>query len=103
MCVYIYVTKFFFLASLHSMRNLSSPTRDWTHAPCIGSPESQPLDHQGIPLCYCNYNEMLIGYYEINNILRRTILRLDLGLMEGDERECLTRPFEGASGLNHRK
>ena len=25
----------------------SSPTRDWTQAPCIGSMESYPLDHQG--------------------------------------------------------
>ena len=27
----------------------SSPTRDQTQAPCIGSAESYPLDHQGIP------------------------------------------------------
>ena len=27
----------------------SSPTRDGTQAPCIGSTESQPLDHQGSP------------------------------------------------------
>ena len=27
----------------------SSPTRDWTWAPCIGSVESYPLDHQGSP------------------------------------------------------
>ena len=27
----------------------SSPTRDWTRAPCIGSTESYPLDHQGSP------------------------------------------------------
>ena len=29
----------------------SSLTRDGTQAPCIGSTESQPLDHQGIPPC----------------------------------------------------
>ena len=28
----------------------SSPTRDQTQAPCIGSAESYPLDHQGSPL-----------------------------------------------------
>ena len=27
----------------------SSPTRDQTWAPCIGSMESEPLDHQGSP------------------------------------------------------
>ena len=27
----------------------SSPTRDQIQAPCSGSTESQPLDHQGIP------------------------------------------------------
>ena len=31
----------------------SSPTRDRTWAPCIGSMESYPLDHQGSP---CDYN-----------------------------------------------
>ena len=30
----------FFLASPHSMRDLSSPARDRTHAPCNGSVES---------------------------------------------------------------
>ena len=29
-----------FLAAWHGMRDLSSPTRDRTHAPCIGSTES---------------------------------------------------------------
>ena len=35
---------------LHSMWDLSFPNRDRTHAPCSGSAESQPLDHQGSPL-----------------------------------------------------
>ena len=30
----------------------SSPTRDATQAPCIGSVESYPLDHQGSPQNY---------------------------------------------------
>ena len=40
---------FFFLAALHSMWDPSSPTRDRTRVPCIGSAESQPLDRQGSP------------------------------------------------------
>ena len=40
---------FFFLALTCNMQNLSSLTRDWTCAPCGGSVESQPLDHQGSP------------------------------------------------------
>ena len=32
-----------------SMRDLSSLTRDRTHTSCIGSTESQPLEHQGSP------------------------------------------------------
>ena len=31
----------------------SSPTRDRTWAPCIGSAESYPLDHQGSPCFLC--------------------------------------------------
>ena len=40
---------FFFLAILRIIWDLSSPTRDRTHAPCSGSPEFQPLDRQGSP------------------------------------------------------
>ena len=32
-------TVFLFLAALGGMRDLSSPTRDRTHGPCIGSTE----------------------------------------------------------------
>ena len=39
---------------LHGMRDLSSPTRDWTCAPCIGSMETSPLDHQGLPFILCD-------------------------------------------------
>ena len=38
---------FFFFAVLHGVWDLSSLTRDGTCAPCSGSTESQPLDHQG--------------------------------------------------------
>ena len=37
----------FFLAVPCGLRDLCSPTRDWTRAPCSGSVESQPLDRQG--------------------------------------------------------
>ena len=33
------------------MQDLSSPTRDGTHAPCSGSVESYLLDHKGAPVC----------------------------------------------------
>ena len=33
---------FFFLAAPQGMRDVSSPARDQTHAPCSGSTESQP-------------------------------------------------------------
>ena len=39
----------FILATLHSMQDLSSQTRDITCAPCNESEESQPLDHQVSP------------------------------------------------------
>ena len=38
---------FFFFAVLHSMRDLSSLSRNWTQASGRGSVESYPLDHQG--------------------------------------------------------
>ena len=36
----------------YGMQDLSSPTRDRTHAPCIGITESHPLDHQGSPMTW---------------------------------------------------
>ena len=47
---YLIKKKFFFVLSvLHGLQDLSSPTRGGTQAPCSGSLESKPLDHQGIP------------------------------------------------------
>ena len=40
----------FVLATLHSMWDLSSPTRDQICTPCIGSTKPQPLDCHGSPL-----------------------------------------------------
>ena len=55
---FLHIKKFFFNlnflgrggAHAHAMWDLSSLTRDWTCIPFTGSMESQPLDHQGIPL-----------------------------------------------------
>ena len=41
---------FIYLAAPHSMQDPSSLTRDQTRFPCSGSVESQPLEHQGIPI-----------------------------------------------------
>ena len=41
---------FYFLAAPRGMWDLSSTTRVWIQALCIGSAESKPLDHQGSPL-----------------------------------------------------
>ena len=47
---------------LHGMRDLSSPTRDWTCTPCIGSMETSPLDHHGNPFILCdNVNKQDLG------------------------------------------
>ena len=43
------LTSFFLFAALQGMQDLSSLTRDQTCAPCSGSVESQPLNHQGNP------------------------------------------------------
>ena len=40
---------FFFFAMLHSLQDLSSHSRDWTHVLCSGSTESYPRDCQRIP------------------------------------------------------
>ena len=56
---------FLSLAASCSTWNLSSLARDRTHAPCIGSAESELLDHQGIPrmflislytFCFCLFS-----------------------------------------------
>lgn len=39
----------YFLALLHSLRDLTSPRRDRTHGPRWGSAASPPLDRQGSP------------------------------------------------------
>ena len=42
-------SSFFFLVLFWGMWDLSSPTRDETHALCNGSVKSEPLGHQGSP------------------------------------------------------
>ena len=46
---FIYLFICLFLASLHGMQDLSSLTRDRTHATCSGSAGSLPLECRGIP------------------------------------------------------
>ena len=48
-CSHTQNTTWLFSSPPCSMQDLSSPTRDQTHAPCNGSTESQSLDHQGSP------------------------------------------------------
>ena len=38
--------------ALSGLQDFSFPIRDWTRAPCSGSTESQPLDHQGSLLSF---------------------------------------------------
>ena len=40
-----------FLSWPQGLWDLNSPTRDQTHTPYIRSAESEPLNHQGSPLC----------------------------------------------------
>ena len=54
----------FILAATHATWDLSSPTRDWTHAPCIGSLESKPLDCQGSPGCMYLF-ELVFSFFQI--------------------------------------
>ena len=44
---HIHSLDFFFKVVPQSMQNFSSPTRDRTCAPCLGTLESQSLEHQG--------------------------------------------------------
>ena len=44
-----FISFFLYFVTLYSMWNLSSPTRDHTCDPCIGSTEYWPLDHQRSP------------------------------------------------------
>ena len=46
----IYLKNYFFFFGPHSMRDLSSLTRDWTHTPCSRRADFQPLDRQGSPI-----------------------------------------------------
>ena len=59
LCLQLFFFFFFFSCSMQTLScgmhaGSSSPTRDPTRAPCIGSAESYPLDHQGSPFTF-NY------------------------------------------------
>ena len=71
------------------MQDLSSPTRDQTHASCTISAEPWPLDHQAsayLPILSSNYfnlpfrlsspsAECLASYYELNCALQKLFLK----------------------------
>ena len=52
-----------FLATPRSMWDLSSPTRDQICALCVGSLESQPLDHQGSPLEILDFSHKRLQWH----------------------------------------
>ena len=56
---------FHFLAALHTLWGLRSPTKDQTHVPCIGGTESSPLERQGS----LSYN-VLSWYFSLAGKLR---------------------------------
>ena len=45
-----------------SMQDSNFPTKDWTHTPCSGSTETQPLGHQASPSFFLNVNIILCQY-----------------------------------------
>ena len=51
---------FLFLAALLDMLDLSSLTKDQTCTLCVGSVESQPLDHQGIPSAFVHFKPKFV-------------------------------------------
>ena len=58
---------FFFNCSMRTLScsmhaGYSSPTRDQTRAPCIGSTESYPLDHQGSPYVLFSYSKCFLVF-----------------------------------------
>ena len=59
-----------------SMWDLSSLTRDQTHAPCSGSTEPQPLNHQGRP-CRHILKSFIVSWHKLDSpeILNLLILK----------------------------
>ena len=83
----------FFLAKPRSIWDLSSPTKDRTHASCIGSVESKPLDCQGSPETSFYWNQwslsLLISF------------RLWVWWWESEALFPLLRWEDGGSGVNN--
>ena len=64
-CLYLQWKKisfffFFFLAVPWCMKDISSWTKDQTHAPCIEHAESQPLDHYRSPITFKKKCDLLM-------------------------------------------
>ena len=66
--IFIYLFFNLFLATLHGLWDLSSPTRDWTHALGSESTESWPLAHHGIPHI-CTFLILFLSSYSKRDIL----------------------------------
>ena len=57
-----YLMTLFFLVTLNGLQDLSSSTRDGTHAPCSRCVESQPLDRQGTPVTTLSRSALIYFY-----------------------------------------
>ena len=71
---------FFFLASLWGMLDLSSQSRDWTHAPCTGRMEAYPRTTREVPTLWLltlrahssssfQFSTLLVNPYPVLNTL----------------------------------
>ena len=54
---------------------ISYLTRDWTHAPCSGSTESYPLDHQGSSCLSALWNSHFIHFLQLKLLKHSTSIR----------------------------
>ena len=64
--------KNFFFDALCGMWDLSFPTRNQTHAPCLGSMEPQPLGHQGGPPSEF-WGHWPVVFWQPGSLLRRPV------------------------------
>ena len=69
---------FFFLASLWSMWDPSSLTRDWTHTPRSGSTEPQSLDHQRNPILFLLFFCCFFLIYTLGILTLRLLNKLQM-------------------------
>ena len=65
-CLFCFAFLILYFVLPWSLQDLTSLTRDWTHAPYIGSPESSPLDHWGSPVCFFLHKNDLLFVYSMD-------------------------------------